>query len=402
MISVKEAESQILSHTIQAPMINLSIKDLKCEVLQRPLYADRNYPPFHRVAMDGIAITCSDWNDGHREFQVQGVQRAGVPALKLEAPNSCIEVMTGAVLPKGCDAVIRYEDTVIKDGVATVVSELDLLPMNNVHQEGSDYQKGELLVKSGSTLESPHWSIAASVGEASVLVSRRPKIAVISTGDELVEVDQQPEAYQIRRSNAYSLLSSLKKSGFNEVSMNHIKDEPSEVRSVLKNALDTSDVLILSGGVSMGKFDFIPRTLEEIGVAPVFHKVKQRPGKPLWFGVTETKQRIFALPGNPVSALVCLHRYVLPSLNKALGATENPERCMAHAVLEEDVQFKKSLTYFLPVSIRNGSDGRTYAQPVRSNGSGDFASLADSHGFIELDEGEDLFSAGQAYPVYYW
>ena len=401
MISVQEAQTQILSHTFDAPPISLAIQDLGSEVLRQNLYADRNYPPFHRVAMDGIAISLKAWTEGLREFVVQDIQRAGVPAMELLQPQNCIEVMTGAVLPKGCDAVIRYEDVEINASKALVKVELNLSSMYNVHQEGSDYQAGDVLVKAGQVLEAPHWSIAASVGEAEVQVSRRPKIAIVSTGDELIEVDEKPKAYQIRRSNAYTLLASCRKNGFYDVKMEHIRDNPEEVRRTLQKILGESDILILSGGVSMGKFDFVPSTLTELGIQPVFHKIRQKPGKPFWFGVSEKKQMVFALPGNPVSALVCFHRYVLQALNKTLGHDPN-YLGQAHAVLEEKVSFKKPLTYFLPVQVRSGEDGMTYAKPVKSNGSGDFASLGRSQGFIELSADEETFLPGKAYPLYYW
>ena len=372
------------------------------EVLREDLFADRNYPPFDRVAMDGIGISLLAWQEGVREFPIQDCQRAGEPRKKLKIPNHCIEVMTGAPLPERCDAVIPYEQVQLNEKKAKLGGDLNLEFMMNVHREGSDYKSGDLLVSAGCALESPHWSIAASIGKSKIKISRRPRITLLSTGDELVNVEEEPKYYQIRRSNTYAILSSLRKNSFNPEKVFHLKDNRLDVLDKLRTALNESDFLILSGGVSMGKFDYIPESLSNLGINCIFHKIKQKPGKPMWFGTSKSGQTVFALPGNPVSALICLHRYVLPALNKFLTGQKFQKKYFQYAVLNEKVTFKKSFTYFLPVSLEFGVDGKTFATPVKSNGSGDFSSLIRSHGFLELDANSENFYPGQSYPVYLW
>jgi molybdopterin molybdotransferase len=197
-------------------------------------------------------------------------------------------------------------------------------------------------------------------------------------------------------------MSSLGANGFNNIHNFHLHDDEDEIVSALSEILQSSDVIIISGGVSKGKFDFIPGALIRLGVEEVFHKVKQRPGKPLWFGVTGSDKRIFGLPGNPVSSLICLHRFVLPALWKSLGIGWDTPAGRPYAVLEEGVRFDKELTYFLPVKVTYRDNGTITAAPVTPNGSGDFTSLAKSSGFIELEEEKNYFEKGKAFPLYLW
>lgn len=400
MISVKKAEEIILSRSLPADSTLTEICSIQGEVLRQPLVADRDYPPFNRAAMDGIAVSVQSRESGRTEYPIEGCQKAGQPQMALKNPENCIEVMTGAPLPKGSDAVIRYEDVCIKDGIAGIDGSLTLEKMQNVHRMGTDCRGGEVINNGGCVLSAPYAAIAAAVGCADIKVSKRPPISVVSTGDELVDVDQKPADYQIRQSNSYALMTSLSAYEFNDINSYHLHDSEDEILSSLGKILDTSDVVIISGGVSKGKFDFIPGALKHLGVEELFHRVKQRPGKPLWFGCTQEGKRVFGLPGNPNSALVCLHRYVLPSLWKSLGIDTKAH--MPYAVLEEDFIFEKDLTYFLPVKITYRVNGTITGAPVALNGSGDFTSLAYSSGFIELSEEKNYFEKGKAFPLYLW
>ena len=400
MISVKEAEELILGHCSRSDSTIVDIQNIQGEVVRQPIVADRDYPPFNRVAMDGIAISSSRWKEGKLKYHIENCQKAGEPQKTLEEAGNCIEVMTGAPLPEGTDMVIRYEDLNIIDGSANIDGSLDLKKMQNVHQQGTDCKRGDVIVRGDVVLDAPHSAIAAAVGCSRVRVSTRPVVSIVSTGDELVDVDQKPADYQIRQSNSYALISSLRANGFNDINNFHLHDDEDEILSSLGDILDSSDVIIISGGVSKGKFDFIPGALVRLGVKEVFHKVKQRPGKPLWFGLAEGNKTVFGLPGNPNSSLVCLHRYVLPSLWKSIGI--NLAKLRPYAVLEEDYKFEKELTCFLPVKITYSNDGTTAAKPITLSGSGDFTSLAKSSGFIELEEEKDYFEKGKAFPLYLW
>lgn len=400
MISVKEAEELILSRSLPTDSILIDIRDIQGEVLRQPFVADRDYPPFNRIAMDGIAISYESWAEGRRSFEIEACQQAGEPGKTLSRGDKCLEVMTGAALPKGTDTVIKYEDVYITDGRATIDGSLDLKKMQNVHQQGADCRKGDIIDPGGGVLDAPHSAIAAAVGCSRVRVSTRPAVSIVSIGDELVDVDQKPADYQIRQSNSCALISSLLSNGFNNINNFHLHDDEDEIQSSLGEILDSSDVTIISGGVSKGKFDFIPGALIKLGAQEVFHEVKQRPGKPMWFGIAEENKTVFGLPGNPNSSLICLHRYVLPSLWKSIGI--NLTELRPYTVLEEDYKFEKELTCFLPVKITYRDDGTTTAKPITLSGSGDFISLAESSGFIELGEEKDFFEKGKAFPLYLW
>lgn len=399
MISVDEAERLIREHIAPLPPVSGSIDVLGEEVLAEPLVADRDIPPFSRVCMDGIALSFHAWQQGRRTFTLGGFQAAGDAPKTLDDESECIEVMTGAVLPVGCDCVVRFEEIDIQGDKVSLRSGLQLKPMCHVHGEGSDHKQGDILVEAGSYLRSSHWAVAASVGKSKLSVRRRPRLAVVSTGDELVEVGATPLSYQIRRSNPYAIGSALRSNGFVDVSTFHLPDDKATMLKVLGDILNGIDALILSGGVSMGKLDLLPEVFEELGATKIFHRVRQRPGKPFWFGISRCDKPIFALPGNPVSCVICFHRYVLPALYRQIGRDIGQR---PYALLAEEVRFEPPLAYFLPVHIDYTSEGKVLAWPRPTNGSGDFASLVRSSGFIELPEGKDTYAAGTAFPVDYW
>ena len=322
MISVQQAENFIIQNIDVFPAIECPLSSAINHILREDIFADRDQPPFHRVAMDGIAIDYSAWQKGRARFLIVGMQKAGVPALSLKNEEACIEVMTGAVLPDGCDCVIRYEDIKINEKVAEVRPDLTLKPMQNIHQQAFDFRKDELILRAGVRILPPQIAILASVGKSKVLVDKKPKIAVISTGDELVEIHEPVARHQIRQSNAYALEAGLKHLGYNQVSRYHVNDDRQILLECLTNALSCADMLILTGGVSMGKYDFVPEVMDLLEVNVLFHKVKQRPGKPFWFGKSKEDQCVFALPGNPVSAIICFYRYIVPQLRRSSGEKE--------------------------------------------------------------------------------
>jgi molybdopterin molybdotransferase len=234
---------------------------------------------------------------------------------------------------------------------------------------------------------------------ARLRVSAQPMIVVISTGNELVEPGEVIEPHQVRRSNAYGITASLRQHGYARVADDHVRDDEAELTERLGFHLRTHDVLILSGGVSMGRLDLVPRVLENLGVSLVFHHIAQRPGKPMWFGVSQTGPAVFALPGNPVSTLVCLSRYVLPALRAAMGQQPAPPPRIAITV---PVEVKAPLAFYMPVTLRSDEWGRTSAEPKPTNGSGDFTSLAGTDGFVELPPGPNTYPKGFVAPFFRW
>jgi molybdopterin molybdotransferase len=398
---ITPAEADLLiGQTLQClPIESLPLAQCAGAVLRENIYAERDQPPFDRVAMDGVALASRAVHAGTRSFRIQAVQAAGEPPLTLTAAGYCIEVMTGGVLPVGCDSVIPVEQVGIEEAHASLAEGLKVEPWQNVHRRGTDTRQGSLLLHAGLRLRAPEIAIAASAGMARIRVSSQPMLAVISTGNELVEPGEPVLAHQIRRSNAYAIVSALREHGFQRVADDHLRDDASELRERLSFHLKTHDVLVLSGGVSMGKFDLVPGVLAELGVRTVFHKVAQRPGKPLWFGVGPGGTAVFGLPGNPVSTLVCFTRYVLPALLGSLGQSPLPAERIA---LAAPVTFNPALSYFLPVRLEQDDWGRLWAQPCPTNGSGDYTALGGTDGFVELPPGPNTYPKGFVTRLYRW
>lgn len=370
-------------------------------VLRMEIRADRDLPPFDRVTMDGYALRAASLAAGTARFKIEGLQAAGMRAFKLSsAPDACIEVMTGAVLPAGADCVVPYEETT-RDGVTVTVSEVGRAATagSAVHRRGSDHMSGDVLLQPGTRLTGRELAVAAACGYATLTVSQVPRIAVLATGDELVEVEATVGPHQIRRSNDHALRAALIGAGFPNVARFHVRDVRHEIEHLLWHILAEFDVLVICGGVSKGKFDYLPAELDRQGVRRVFQGVAQRPGKPLWFGVSARQTPVFALPGNPVSAYTCLHRYVLPGLAAASGLPPAVER---RAVLARAVHFAPALAYLLPVKLSSGARGELSATPDPSNTSGDFAGLLATDGFVELPAAETEFPVGTVVRFFPW
>lgn len=398
MLTPAQAESAIAARLTVLPSEPCALERAAGRVLREPVRADLDQPPFDRVAMDGIAISHGAFARGTRSFRIAGVVAAGAKPPSLGSGDECLEVMTGAVLPPGADAVVPVEEIESREGIATVSAAARVAPYAHVHRQGSDARAGATLLEPGAELRGPELAIAASAGATLLLVSREPRIAVVSTGDELVPPGTRPAAWQVRRSNAYGIAASLRSHGYDLLTDLHVPDDPATIRSSLEAALLAHDVLVLSGGVSAGRFDHVPAVLAELGVEQVFHKVAQRPGKPLWFGVRGDGRAVFALPGNPVSTLVCLTRYVLPALARLRGqAPAGP----AHAPLLEGLEVRHGMTVFLPVDRRAAGEppGALAAHPT--HGSGDFVALAGTSGFVELAPGR-TWEPGSLAPLYTW
>jgi len=392
MVTVAEAFRIIGSIAAKVEVEDVDILTSVGRVLAESVMADRDFPPFNRVSMDGIAVDTDSFKGHGHLFPIEGIQAAGAPQLILQDKHSCIEVMTGAVLPQRTNAVIRYEDLELKDGNAKVLIDKVESGMN-VHPQGKDAKQDEILLKPGQRISAAEVAVLASVGKKSVRVFGFPKTAVVSSGDELVEVDETPQPHQIRKSNTHALRAAMYDLGWRSESF-HLVDDNALVKKNLRTILESDDLIILSGGVSKGKFDFIPAALEELGIQKLFHQVSQRPGKPFWFGAsTDRKKIVFALPGNPVSTFLCFHKYIKPWILKCFGL----ENETVSARLTSDVNFAMPLTYFLQVRMEI-KDGEFLAHPLAGGGSGDFANLKDVDGFLELPLEKSSFKKGEVYP----
>ena len=413
MITVKEASNLILSNTYDFGTEEVPFLAAVGRILKEDIIADRDFPPFHRVAMDGIAINHRFFEYGVRDFKIEGIQPAGSPQETMENAAHCYEVMTGAVLPDNTDTVIRYEDVSINTLMATVTVN-QIKEGQNIHSQGSDKAKESVLIQKNTVISPAEIGVLATVGKSFVKVAKQPKVLIVSTGDELVDVGQTPLAHQIRKSNVHTLVALLDKLNISSETA-HLADHKKAITSKIAEYINTYDVLLFSGAVSKGKFDFLPEALEELGVRKLFHRVAQRPGKPFWMGIASSSTSelglngdrssekldkkntvVFAFPGNPVSAYVNCMAYFYPWFAKCMQI-ELPKKT---AVLNEEVSFKPNLTYFLPIKL-SYENGQLIASPIRGNGSGDLANLVEADGFIELPKQEELsYKKGSVFSIH--
>lgn len=392
MITVAKAKHIILENTQDFGIEEIPFLQAIGRVLKEDIVADRDFPPFNRVAMDGIAINHRFFEHGIRDFKIEGIQAAGNPQKTLDNAANCYEVMTGAVLPNNTDTVIRYEDVDINTLIATITVD-KIKEGQNIHRKGSDKSKGTVLIKKNTIVSAAEIGVLTTVGKATVKVAKQPKVMIVSTGDELVDVNETPLDHQIRRSNVYTLVSLLNNLKI-PAETAHITDEKSILKEKIESYLKQYDVLLFSGAVSKGKFDFLPEVLDELGVQKLFHRVSQRPGKPFWFGTTDNCN-VFAFPGNPVSTFVNCMVYFYPWYLKSTGLHSEEKT----AILAENITFKPNLSCFMQVKLTS-ENGQVYATPIQGNGSGDLASLVEADGFIELPKTEEVtFKKGSVFPI---
>jgi molybdopterin molybdotransferase len=390
LISVEAAQRAIESHWPAAAIEHRPLDQCTGRILRQDVYAERENPPFDRVCMDGIAVSSTVLARGKRQFTIEALQPAGAPPLSLKIAENAIEVTTGAMLPGGTDCVIPWEQYDVANGVVSLKDDVQCKPFRNVQRKGEDSRLDVPMLTAGTRLGPPDIAVLASAGLATVAVSRQPGFRVVSTGDELVEPGQPIAAHQVRRSNAYAIASALRARGFDRIGNDHLRDDESILTERLYQHLSTNDVLILSGGVSHGKFDLVPQVLRQLGVRQVFYEIAQRPGMPMWFGVGLTGQMVFGLPGNPVATLVCLIRYVIPGALTAMAMRGQPQE---QITLAAPFSPGRPVTQFVPVSA---------AAPRPTNGPGDFLGLTGTDGFVELPPRSGDYPAGFPASFYRW
>jgi molybdopterin molybdotransferase len=378
MISVEEADKILESIVFQTDSVNLPVGECMGKYLAQDLVADLDLPPFDRVMMDGIAIKWDDYFSGSRTFQIAGIQKAGDTPRSIATNNACLEVMTGCICPLDADVVIPYENIAVQNGQAQIVSG-EYKIGQNIHFKGSDKKQGDLLGRKGQLMSAAEIGIAASLGIVRPLMAKLPGVAIFSTGNELISIENIPESHQIRMSNNYVIQSALSSLGIS-AQCGHITDEEELLLSTLEKALETNDIIILSGGVSQGKFDLIPKVLTTLGFTTLFHKIAQKPGKPMWLGISG-KKVVFGLPGNPVSTFMCLYRYLIPWMVRILSGKTSPA---IYARLAEPLAENNKLTRFISIRLETNERGEVWAWPVSSGGSGDFAALSDADAFMEI------------------
>jgi len=391
MISVVQALQTVLNSSHNFGIEEIPFLKSMGRILKEEIVADRDFPPFNRVSMDGIVIDYQQFKNGRRVFKIEGIQAAGSKQISLKNPKNCIEVMTGAVLPNKANTVIRYEDVTLENGIATI--NIDLIKEGqNSHNQGKDRKVNDLLITQNTKISAAEMGVLATVGKSVVKVAKQPKVMIVSTGDELVAVDQIPLEHQIRRSNVFTLVSLLERLNISSETT-HISDDKLIIKSKIESYLQEYDVVLFSGAVSKGKYDFLPEIFEELKVYKKFHKVMQRPGKPFYFGKTDTCT-VFGFPGNPISTFMNCLAYFYPWYYRSVGLEIIEET----AILGKDVSFVPNLDYFLQVALENKS-GNLVAFPITGNGSGDLTSLVNADAFIQLPNDKIKFKKGAIFPI---
>ena len=369
-------------------------------VLARPVLADRDQPPFHRSTRDGFACRA---RDTYRLLQVIGQIRAGDPydsnrpAL---AEGEAIEIMTGAPVPRGADCVVMIEHVVhdSEAGSIQLAQGRSIQAGENIVRAGAEARRGATVLYAGTRLAPAHLAVAAACGAASLMVYCPPRIAILATGDELVDVEASPLPHQIRNSNSYSLAAQVTSAGAQPMRLPIAKDDPQNIQSYLRQALD-SDMLLLSGGASIGKYDFAEEALLALGAEFFFTGALIQPGRPVVFGRlphAAGPKYFFALPGNPVSTLVTFAVFAHPLLC-ALAGDDTAVPRFAQAALASTVEVKPGLTRFLPASLSGGIAPEVHA--LEWHGSGDLASAASANCFLVVPPNRESIDAGETVSV---
>lgn len=386
MISVQEALSLVESSASVSFSENTNLENSLGKVLREKIYADRDYPPFHRATMDGFALKSEGFSE-NRIYSYTRELHAG-ESFQLENGEEAIRIMTGAPVPDGFDLVIKIEDSEdvgISNGKKQVRFRTEKsAPFSNIAIQGEDLKQDQEILKEGTFISASVLSLLSSLGKYSIQTSKLPRVRVISTGNEIVGPGEIPKPWQIRDSNSYSIRSLLQKYGIVPLSVTRADDDPILLENAVREGLD-SDLLILSGGVSMGNLDLVPKILEASGVKEIFHKVRIKPGKPIWFG-KKNDQAVFGLPGNPFSVQVCFRIFVEAYLRKFLGL---PSEKPIYLPFAGERKKKNKLTEFFPVSYE--TKDQTFLSEKKFNGSGDIRAGIFSDGLgVQFSDTETL------------
>jgi molybdopterin molybdotransferase len=367
-------------------------------VLAEPVYADRDQPPFPRSTRDGFACRATDLAAG-LPLTVIGLIRAGEMGPAAVSRGQTIEIMTGAPVPEGADCVVMVEHVQRDGNTVTLAHGRSIASSENIVARGAEAHARAVVVSRGTRISAAQVAAAAACGAAQLKVFARPRVAIVATGDELVEVDQQPLVHQIRNSNSYSVAAQVLAAGAQPVRLPIARDERGNLETIIRSALQ-SDLLLLSGGVSMGKYDLVEEVLLDLGAEFFFTGALIQPGKPIVFGRLALNDRriyLFGLPGNPVSTMVTFSLFVEPLLGALCGDPHRGPR-FAQARLTGDVHVKTGLTRFLPASMRSVSADVT-VEPVAWQGSGDISSTSRSNCFLVVPPDRPHLAAGETVAV---
>src|SRR5215475_1457621 len=390
MISISEAIQIVLAQTRKLPPEDADLESASGRILAEDIVADTDLPPFDRAQMDGYAVRADDVASVPARLHIVGESAAGAGWHHEMKAGQAVRIMTGAPVPTGADSVQQVELTRENNSEVEI---LEPVPLGrSVVRKASEIKIGETVLRAGEEITAETIATLASFGYAKVKVARRPRVAVMATGSELVDVDQKPGRDQIRDSNNYTIAAYAEMSNALIERLPLAGDDTAELKMQIKLAAERSDVLITSGGVSMGVYDFTKAALKEIGAEIFFERVALRPGKPTVFARLG-KTLIFGLPGNPVSVAVTFNLFARTALQAMQGANQ-PELVHDRAVLARDLKGSIDRESYLPAVLRTDEKGTLLAEPLKWGGSSDFVSFARATGLIKVPAGIKTMAAG--------
>jgi molybdopterin molybdotransferase len=388
MIELKEALKIVLESARPLGSECVDLADVPGRVLAEDVVADRDMPPFDKATVDGFACSRADLDE---DLSVVETIPAGATPMKTIGPSQCSRIMTGAAVPKGADCVVMIEHT--QDVGGNAIRFTGTQTPDHISRQGQDVRRGQVVLRKGIRIRPPHIAVLASVGCVRPLVAVRPRVAVVVGGDELVDPAATPGPFQIRNSNSVQLVAQLGAMGIATRDYGIMKDAPTDIDRVLRAALAENDVVLVSGGVSVGDFDFVPSVLRQNHVRLLFDKIAVQPGKPTVFGIAESGW-CFGLPGNPVSTFVIFELLVKPFLCRLLGCEYSPP-CVQMHLAEPVVRKEASRQSWIPVRI---TDAETVT-PMEYHGSAHLQALCEADGLIALEIGQVSLPQGASVQV---
>ena len=397
MIEPQEALRIVLEKSPRLEAVEVPLPEADGAVLDESVASDSDLPPFDKSAMDGYAVRSADLARLPVELRVAEELPAGTAPTRPIQGGSCAKIMTGAPVPAGADRVVKVEDTeALPDGRIRI---LRTDPGRNICARGEDVRKGETVLEVGRVLRPPEIGLLASVGRERVRIVRRPTVAVLATGDELVSVSTVPGPGRIRDANSWSLLACCRRAGVGAESLGVARDTEADLREKIARGLER-DVLLVSGGVSVGEWDLVPKVLRDLGVTIHFATVRMKPGKPTLFA-THGRGLVFGLPGNPVSTIVGFHLFVLPALRRMMGWADPAPPTVA-ATLAGETRVRGNRKAFVPAVLRR--EGKTWAaEVIETRGSADLVGFSRADALVVLEPG--THPAGtrvEAFPLGTW
>ncbi|MBT5017140.1 MAG: molybdopterin molybdotransferase MoeA [Planctomicrobium sp.] len=410
MLNVSDALKQIIETVAPTKPSMLPLSDSLGCLLAEDVISDEDSPPFDKSMMDGYAVCASDLqlNESSSrdiELTIIGELTAGQQSeLKVES-GTTVRIMTGAPIPNGADAVIPVEQSKLLSEVKVSLHIERIIPQGtNILDCGKNVRQGEQVLSSGQRIRPQEIALLAELGRASIPVRQPPTVAILATGDELVEINETPGPGQIRNSNATMLAAQVAATGATPIVLPIAKDQREDLRAKIEGGLQC-DFLCLSGGVSMGKLDLVPSELAAAGVQQIFHKVAMKPGKPIWFGKRSSSESqsscyVFGLPGNPISSMICFELFVKTALRKFQGE-ENPFPPLIEATLQKDFSQRGDREVWFP-SYAEIENGKVVVTPTGWKGSSDIRSTAQANCSASFPAGERIFTAGESVQVLVW